>query len=76
MTKSHRDRIIGATDELDIGLALLRTAYLATTAEGGVLQDDVEAINATLFQAVTKLGPVRKTLHEVTGEMPMVRGQQ
>lgn len=72
MAKSHRDQIIAAIDEIDIGLGLLRAAYLATTAEGGVLQDDVEAICTTLYQSFQRLAPTRNTLHEIVQDMPMV----
>ena len=70
MSKSNRDQLIGAIDQIDVGLGLLRCAFLATTAEGGVLADDIEAIGITLNEALQRLEPNREVIHGVVQNMP------
>lgn len=71
MAISHRDQIIGTIDEIDIGMALLRTAYLATSSEGGLLEADIEAIASTLYRSLMLIETNRMVLHSVVQEMTM-----
>lgn len=69
VTKFPRDQLIGAIDTIDLGAALLRTAWLATTAESGVLDDDIEAITATLYHALAQMKPGRDALQKVVEDL-------
>lgn len=67
--ESHRDQIIGAIDSLDLGSDLLRTAWLATTADGGLGAEDIEAISATLFHAMKQMRPGRDAMQTLVETM-------
>jgi len=68
--ESHKDRIIGAIDDINLGSDLLRTAWLATTSEAGLERDDVEAISATLYEAMKHSDSGRETLARLIAVMP------
>ena len=70
MAESNRDQLIRANDQIDEGLGLLRCAFLATTSEGGILDEDVQAIGITLYQALKRLEPARKDINDIIQGMP------
>lgn len=67
---SHRDQIIGAIDDINLSSDLLRTAWLATLAEGGMEKKNIEAISSTLYLAITQVGAGSEALASVVGAMP------
>ncbi|MEJ0092574.1 MAG: hypothetical protein WDN46_12550 [Methylocella sp.] len=69
MTKSlNRKSEEPMIDQIDAGLDLLNTAFLALMADRGFLDDDaISSVAATLQHAMNRLGPIREKINDEHG---------
>lgn len=61
-------RSAAAIDEIDAAIDLFRTAYNALTTEGGLIEQDVEAIASTIYVGLSIIAPVRAAVNKAHGE--------
>ena len=62
-----------AIDHMDLCLDLVRTAYLALHADSGLIEDDLEAIRGTLWNALVQFKPIREKLNQELAAVPLAR---
>ncbi|KFL24953.1 hypothetical protein JP74_22015 [Devosia sp. 17-2-E-8] len=57
-----------AIDEIDAAIDLFRTAHNALTTDGGLVEQDIEAIASTIYTGLAIIAPVRAAVNKAHGE--------